>query len=217
MPNLQLAYGLQPSSILGSGANTSGVTEYEINATNTNPIYKYSLVVLTLGGKLDHAGDTAGGTNAPVGVLVGVRYQDRTSQNGTQFSTYWPGANNVNVDSGTIVKATVHDNPDQLFIIATDKSITNRATAQQAVGANASFGTTARLGNFSTGRSTATLSVDSIATTATLPLRIMKLAEIEDSEDYTQAGISFVVRLNAHFNASSSRYDAQTTAPTTGV
>jgi hypothetical protein len=39
----------------------------------------------------------------------------------------------------------------------------------------------------------------------------------EANSDYTAAGIPLIVRLNAHFNATISRFDSQTTAASTGV
>jgi len=59
--------------------------------------------------------------------------------------------------------------------------------------------------------------VASIAATATLPLRIVGLVEDEANNDYTAAGIPLIVRINAHFNATTSRFDSQTTATSTGL
>jgi hypothetical protein len=59
------------------------------------------------------------------------------------------------------------------------------------------------------------LSVSSIAATATLPLRIVGIMEDPANEDFAAAGIPLIVRLNAHFNAGSRRFD--TTAPSTGI
>jgi hypothetical protein len=56
-----------------------------------------------------------------------------------------------------------------------------------------------------------------VATTATLPLRICGILEDYANEDFTAAGIPLIVRLNAHFNAGSRRFDSQTTADSTGI
>ena len=37
------------------------------------------------------------------------------------------------------------------------------------------------------------------------------------NSDYTVAGIPLIVRLNAHFNAGTRRFDSQTTADSTGL
>ena len=121
------------------------------------------------------------------------------------------------MDTNHPVKAFVADNPMQLFKVASDASLTDRATALAAVFANASLGTSARTGSTDTGRANGALSVSSIATTATLPLRVVGIMDDEANSDYTAAGIPLIVRLNAHFNAPTSRFDSQTTATSTGI
>ena len=39
MANSNTAYGLRPVGLVGSGANSTGVTQYEIASDNTNAIY----------------------------------------------------------------------------------------------------------------------------------------------------------------------------------
>ena len=216
MANQETAYGLRPIGLVGSGANSTGVTQYEIAATNANPIYQYGIVVPTAAGVIDYAGATDGGTTQALGVLMGIEYHDSV-QKKPVFLNYWPGSGSVSVDTNYPVKAFVADNPNQLFKVASDASLTNRATALAGVFANASLGTSARTGSTSTGSSDSALSVSSIATTATLPLRIVGIMDDEANSDYTAAGIPLIVRLNAHFNAGTRRFDSQTTADSTGL
>ncbi|MGA0170417.1 MAG: hypothetical protein ACO3JV_12135 [Pseudomonadales bacterium] len=216
MANQETAYGLRPIGLNGAGSNTTGVTQYEIASNNTNAIYQYSIVVPTSAGTIDQAGDTAGGTTPALGVLMGVEYQDSV-QKKPVWLNYWPGSGSVSVDTNYPVKAFVADNPNQLFKVASDATLTNRATALAAVFANASLGTSARGGSTNTGSSTAALNVASIATTATLPLRIVGIMDDVANSDYTAAGIPLIVRLNAHYNSPNARFDSQTTASTTGV
>jgi hypothetical protein len=147
---------------------------------------------------------------------MGVEYVDSVSKKPTWVS-YWPGSGSVSVDTNHPVKAFVADNPNQLFKVASDASLTDRATALAAVFANASLGTSARTGSSDTGNASGALSVSSIATTATLPLRIVGIMDDAANSDYTAAGIPLLVRLNAHHNATNARFDSQTTAPTTGI
>ena len=105
----------------------------------------------------------------------------------------------------------------ELFVVAADATLTDRATALATVFANASLGTSARSGSTDTGKSSAELSVSSVATTATLPLRIVGLVDDDANNDYASAGAHLLVRLNAHFNAGSRRFDSQTTADSTGI
>ena len=101
----------------------------------------------------------------------------------------------------------------QLFVVAADATLTDRATALAGVFANASLGTSARTGSTDTGKSNSQLSVSSIATTATLPLRIVGLVDDAANNDYGSAG----ARINAHFNSGTRRFDSQTTADSTGI
>ena len=216
MANQETAYGLRPIGLVGSGVNSTGVTQYEIASDNTNAIYQYSIVVPLAAGVIDQAGDTAGGTTQALGVLMGVEYVDSV-QKKPVWINYWPGSGSVSVDTNHPVKAFVADNPNQLFKVASDATLTDRATALATVFANASLGTSARTGSTSTGSSNSALSVSSVATTATLPLRIVGIMDDEANSDYTAAGIPLIVRLNAHFNAGSRRFDSQTTADSTGI
>ena len=216
MANQETAFGLRPVGLVGSGANTTGVTEYEIASNNTNAIYNGAIVVPLAAGVIDQAGDTAGGTTQALGVLVGVQYHDST-QKKPVWLNYWPGSGSVSVDTNYPVKALVADDPNQLFVVAADATLTDRATALATVFANASLGTSARSGSTDTGKSSAELNVASVATTATLPLRIVGLVDDDANNDYASAGAHLLVRLNAHFNAGSRRFDSQTTADSTGI
>jgi hypothetical protein len=79
------------------------------------------------------------------------------------------------------------------------------------------LGTSAQAGSTNNGNSTSALGVSTVATTATLPLRIVGIVDDEANSDYTVAGIPLKVRLNAHFNSNASRFDSQTTSLTTGI
>jgi len=216
MANQETAFGLRPVGLVGSGVNSTGVTEYEIASNNTNAIFNGSIVVPTAAGVIDQAGATNGGTTQALGVLVGVQYHDST-QKKPVWLNYWPGSGSVSVDTNYPVKALVADNPNQLFVVAADATLTNRATALAAVFANASLGTSARTGSTDTGKSNSQLGVSTIATTATLPLRIVGLVDDDANNDYASAGAHLLVRLNAHFNAATRAFASQTTADSTGI
>jgi hypothetical protein len=216
MANQETAFGLRPVGLVGSGVNSTGVTEYEIASNNTNAIFNGSIVVPTAAGVIDQAGATNGGTTQALGVLVGVQYHDST-QKKPVWLNYWPGSGSVSVDTNYPVKALIADNPNQLFAVAADATLTNRATALAAVFANASLGTSARTGSTDTGKSNSQLGVSTIATTATLPLRIVGLVDDDANNDYASAGAHLLVRLNAHFNAATRAFASQTTADSTGI
>tara|TARA_R100001460_G_scaffold41521_10_gene77299 strand:+ start:9603 stop:10253 length:651 start_codon:yes stop_codon:yes gene_type:complete len=216
MANQETAYGLRPVGLVGAGVNSTGVTQYEIASNNTNAIFNGAIVVPTAAGVIDQAGATNGGTTQALGVLMGVEYQDSV-QKKPVFINYWPGSGSVSVDTNFPVKAFVADNPNQLFQVASDASLTDRATALATVFANTDLGTSARTGSTNTGRSNSAASVANVAVTATLPLRIVGIVDDEANSDFAAAGIPLLVRLNAHFNAGSRRFDSQTTADSTGI
>jgi len=216
MANESTAYGLRPIGLVGSAVNSTGVTQYEIASDNTNAIFQYGICVPLAAGVITFAGATDGGTTQALGVLMGVEYQDSVSKKPV-FLNYWPGSGSVSVDTNYPVKAFVADNPNQLFKVASDATLTDRATGLATVFANASLGTSARTGSTATGSSNSALGVSTVATTATLPLRIVGILDDEANSDYTAAGIPLTVRLNAHFNANAGGFASQTTALTTGI
>ncbi len=216
MANQETAYGLRPIGMVGSGPNSTGITEYEIASNNTNVIYNGGIVVPLASGYIDYAGDTAGGTTQALGVLTGVMYQDSVRKQPVWLN-YWPGSGAVSVDTNHPVRVYVADNPNQLFQVSSDASLTNRATAVATIFANTDLGTSARTGSTDTGASNSQASVANVATTATLPLRIVGIVDDDANSDYTAAGIPLKVRLNAHFNAGTRRFDSQTTADSLGI
>jgi hypothetical protein len=215
MANQDTAFGLRPIGLNGSAVNSTGVTQYEIAAANTNAIYQFSPVIPLTAGVIDIVGSANGGTVPFLGVLMGVEYVDSSTKK-TVFKNYWPGANNVSVDTNFPVKAFVADNPNQLFRIAADESVTDRATALADVFSNCSLAT-ATSGSTATGRSTAQLDISTAATTATLAMRIVGIVNDVANNDYDAAGVNFIVRFNFHFNAPASSSDSQTNADSTGI
>jgi len=215
MANQDTSFGLRPIGLNGSATNSTGVTQYELAAGNTNAIYQFSPVIPLAGGVIGIVGNANGGTVPFLGVLMGVEYVDSSSKK-TVFKNYWPGANSVSVDTNYPVKAFVADNPNQLFRVAADESVTDRATALADVFSNCSLAT-ATSGSTATGRSTAQLDISTAAVTATLAMRIVGIVDDVANNDYGAAGVNFIVRFNFHFNAPASSSDSQTTADSTGI
>ena len=205
MANTNGAFGLRPVGVVGSGANTTGTTEYRIASGNPNAIYQGSPVIPLASGFIDIVGAAAGGTVGLLGVFWGCEYVSSTTGEKI-FSNHWPGSG---ADSNHPVKAFVYDNPMQTFVIASDASLTSEATARGHVFANANFAT-ATSGVTATGISSAKLGVSTIAATATLQMRIIGIQDDAENADYTAAGIPLIVRLNNHFNASNGAVAAGT-------
>ena len=215
MANQDTAFGLRPIGLNGAGANTTGVTQYEIASNNTNAIFQNSPVIPLAAGVIDIVGNANGGTVPALGVLMGVEYVDSSTKKPV-FKNFWPGSNNASADTNHPIKAFVADNPNQLFMIAADGSSTDRATALSNVFANVSLanGTS---GSTNTGRSTAEMDISTVATTATLFMRIVGLTGDESNLDYDAAGVNYIVRFNFHHNAPVAASASQTTSLSTGI
>ena len=199
MANSQGAFGLRPVGILGQAANSTGTanyTMYEIASGNTNAIYKGSPVIPLTTGYIDIVGAAAGGTVSLLGAFMGCEYVASTTGKPT-WSNYWPGSG---ADSNHPVKAWIADDPNEVFVIATDATWTSKATARAGVFANANFASMTS-GSTTSGMSSGTLAVSTIATTLTLNMRIMGWVDDPSNADFSAAGIGAIVRLNNHFNS----------------
>jgi hypothetical protein len=211
MANTNGSFGLRPVGTVGQNGNTGGLTEYRIASGNTNKMYQGSPVKPLAAGVIDIVGAAAGGTVGLLGVFWGCEYVS-SSTGKTVWSNTWPGSG---ADSTYPIKAFVYDDPMQVFVIASDATLTDEATARAHVFANANF-STATTGDDTTGLSAGRLAVSTIATTNTLNLRVMGIQQDPDNADFAAAGIPVLVRLNNHFNSPNGAI-AGGTVSTTGV
>jgi hypothetical protein len=213
MANINGAFGLRPIGKMGQNTNSTGATEYRI-ASGASAIYQGSPVIPTSTGTIAIAGAAAGGSVGLLGVFWGCEYV--SSVTGEKiFSNYWPGSG---ADSNYPIKAFVYDDPAQLFLIATSNVVAGadtEAEVRAGVFANANFANAAS-GTAATGLSSATLDLNTIATTANLNLRIMGVMDDPENLDYSAAGVGIIVRLNNHFNSPNGAI-AGGTVSTTGV
>ena len=214
MANVNVAYGLKPIGKLGQATNSTGMTEYRIAVANTNPIFQGMPVIPLAAGVIDDLQAAAGGTVSIVGVFGGCEYTS-SSTGKVVWSNYWPGSG---ADTAYPVKAFVYDDPNQLFSVATSNVVAGadtEAEVRTAVFANIALAT-GNSGSTTTGMSSATADLNTIAATNTLALRVMGIVEDPDNADFTVAGIPLIVRINNHFNAPTGSIAAGTVS-TTGV
>ena len=214
MANSNGSFGLKPIGKIGQATNSTGMTEYRIASDNSNPIFSGMAVIPLAGGVIDDLQAAAGGNVSIVGVFGGCEYVSSTTGE-TVFGNFWPGSG---ADSTFPVKAFLYDDPNQLFTIATSNVVAAANTETEiraAVFANIAFAT-GNSGSTSTGMSSATADLNTIAATNTLALRIMGVQNDPDNADFTAAGIPLIVRINNHFNAPTGSIAAATVS-TTGV
>ncbi len=214
MANSNGSFGLRPMGKIGQSTNSTGMTEYRIASDNSNPIFQGMAVIPLAAGVIDDLQAAAGGNVSIVGVFGGCEYVSSTTGE-TIFSNQWPGSG---ADSNFPVKAFLYDNPAQLFTIATSNVVAaanTEAEIRAAVFANIALAT-GNSGSTTTGISSATVDLNTIATTNTLFCRIMGVLDDPENNDFTVAGIPLIVRLNNHFNAPTGSIAAGTVS-TTGV
>jgi len=92
----------------------------------------------------------------------------------------------------------VYDSPMQRFIVCTDASITDEATAKAAIFENAAMSSGAS-GSATTGISSAAMDIDGLSSANTsLPLKVVGIQKDVDNEDFAAAGIQMIVMINNH-------------------
>jgi len=207
MANTQTAYGLRPYGLLGGRSNNMALTQYIIdNASDDETIYNTAIfqgspVIPTDDGTIELVGDATGGTVPLLGVFAGCEYVS-SSTGKPVFRNYYPGSSDV--DSNHDVKAFVYDDPNMLFTIMTSNAQSTNDTEGElknaTVFANAEFAL-ATSGSTTTGLSSATLDLNTLASTAAHNLRIVGVLDQPGNDDFTAAGIPLIVRLNHHFNS----------------
>jgi hypothetical protein len=192
MANTNVAFGLKPINTAGSTPATSGTNAYFIDSS-ASAIFQGSMVKADNGGEIVICSAT-GDTEAPVGVFAGCEYVSSVTGKKV-FSNYWPGSGaNTNFD----IIGYVYDNPMQRFIIATDATITDKATAVAAIFENSQFANGAS-GSTTTGISSAQLDVATLdSSNLSLPLKIVGILDDVENQDFAAAGIPMIVMLNNH-------------------
>ena len=193
MANTNVAFGLKPINAAGSAPATQGTNAYFIGGT-ADAIYQGSPVKADNGGSIVIASAT-GDTEALVGVFAGCEYVSASTGKKT-FSNYWPGSGSADTDFDII--GYVYDSPMQRFIVCTDASITDEATAKAAIFENAAMSSGAS-GSTTTGISSAAMDVDGLSSANTsLPLKVVGIQKDVDNEDFAAAGIQMIVMINNH-------------------
>ena len=187
MPNTNVGFGLKPLSHVDMGTNA-----YFIDS-GASAIYQGSLVKADNGGEIVIASAT-GDTQKMVGVFAGCEYV--SSATGKKvFSNYWPGSG---ADTNFDIVGFVYDNPLQRFVVCTDATITNRATAIAAIFENTQLNSGAG-GSTTTGISNAQMDVATLdASDTSLPLKIVGILDDVENKDFAAAGIPMIVMINNH-------------------
>ena len=157
--------GAEPVDTLSaSGSFTGKVRHIKIASGYSTDIFYGDFVKLVSSGTVEKAAVTTSVVAGTVGIFVGCNYTDPTTQQPT-YNQYYPAST-----AASDIVAYVVDDPDLLFQMQADEAI-----AQTGLGNNVSAVNTA--GSTSIGRSRNALDGGSIATTNTLPLRVVDFVD----------------------------------------
>ena len=205
MANANVAFGFKPVGKHGSSPATQGTSQYFI-ASDASAIFQGSPVKAELTGGTIQIGSATGNGDQLVGIFAGCEYVDATTGK-LKFSNTWPGSGSANTNFD--IKGFVYDNPAQRFIIASDGTNTDRATAKADIFKTADIASGAS-GNTTTGISSAVLDISTAEDTDTSNVvMILGIHEDVTNADHSAAGVSYIVKINNHALNSS---DADATA-----
>ena len=194
MANSNVKFGLKPINAMG-GTNPGSTNMYFI-ASDASAIFQGSPVQAELsGGTIQVLGNATGDTKQILGVFAGCEYVDNATKK-LKFSNTWPGSGSA--DTNHDIKGFVYDNPMQRFIICSDGTNTDRATAKADVFKTAEI-ENATSGNTTTGISTAQIDISTAEDSdPSNPLLILGIQEDVENSDHSAAGIQYIVKLNNH-------------------
>ena len=194
MANINVAFGLKPVGMHGSSPATQGTSQYFI-ASNASAIFQGSPVKAELTGGTIQIASATGNGDQLVGVFAGCEFVDATTGK-LRFSNTWPGSGSANTNFD--IKGFVYDNPAQRFIIASDGTNTDRATAKADIFKTADIASGAS-GNTTTGISSAVLDISTAEDTDTSNVvMILGIHEDVTNADHSAAGVSYIVKINNH-------------------
>ena len=194
MANSNVKFGLKPINAMG-GTNPGSTNMYFI-ASDASAIFQGSPVQAELsGGTIQVLGNATGDTKQILGVFAGCEYVDNTTKK-LKFSNTWPGSGSA--DTNHDIKGFVYDNPMQRYIICSDGTNTDRATAKADVFKTAEI-ENATSGSTTTGISTAQIDISTAEDSdPSNPLLILGIQEDVENEDHSAAGIQYIVKINNH-------------------
>ena len=184
-PTVSAPYGLKPVNLIGGQVYAGSTRLLKIASGYAANIFYGDVVKLVSSGTVEK--DTGTSTGTPVGVFMGCTYTDPSSKQ-PRWSQYWP--------TGTVAsdaQAYVVDDPDVLFKVAAVSSGTTVAFyAQTVIGLNVSL--VQNSGSTTTGDSAVAIDGSAVATTVSLPIRI--IAGVPDTANASGEFCEFICKWN---------------------
>jgi hypothetical protein len=200
VPNTNAPFGFIPYRGNGAAPTYELATRY-IKSDNTTKIFQGDPVIPLTTGYITQM--SAGGTVRCEGIFSGCKYLS-TSQKRVVWSNYWPGA-----DASSDVEAYLYSNPQMQFEVQSSDSAGTAAVAFANIGEYVNIGYGIGLsgtpnGNTANGLSTASVNVNTLATTVTHPFIVVGLIDSPPGAEGTDAASEFN-RVIVAFNNASSR------------
>jgi hypothetical protein len=184
--------GAEPTDTLSaSGSFTGKVRHMSIASGYGTAIFYGDFVKLVAAGTVEKSAITTAVVAGTVGIFVGCSYTDPTS-NQLTFNQQFPAST-----AASDIMAYVVDDPDLVFRMQGDGSI-----AQTGLGNNVSLVNTA--GSTSIGRSKNAVDASTIATTNSLPARIVEFVDGPSStvgDTYTDVLVTYLPLSHAYETA----------------
>ena len=181
--------GAEPVNTLSASGSYNGkVRHIKIASGYGTAIFYGDFVKLVAAGTLEKAAVTTSVVAGTVGIFVGCSYTDPSTSQMT-FNQQFPAST-----AASDIMAYVVDDPKLVFKMQGDEAI-----AQTGLGNNISAVSTA--GSTSIGRSKNALDGGSIATTNTLPLRVLEFVEGPNStvgDAYTDCLVTYLPLSHAY-------------------
>jgi hypothetical protein len=191
-PTIDKPYGLKPINLIGGQvyAGSTRLIPITTSAVNYNTaIFFGDVVKLVATGTAEvETGTSTVSTQGVVGIFMGCTYTNPATKQKV-FQQYWPGyASGV-----TDAQAYVVDDPDVLFKVAAVSSGTTIAFyGQSAVGNNVAL--VQNSGSTTTGDSAIAINGATLATTASLPIRVVDV--VPDTANAAGNFCEFICKFN---------------------
>jgi len=190
-PTVSKPYGLRPINLIGGQPYAGSTRLMSIANGYGTDIFYGDVVKRVANGTVEK--DSGTSTATPVGIFMGCTYTNPTTKQ-KQFAQNWPAGTQA-----TDAQAYVVDDPDVLFKMAAVSATTTVAFyGPDVVGANAAL--VQNSGSNTTGDSAIGLDGASIATTASLPIRIVDI--VPDTSNSSNGYCEFVCKFNAPYATS---------------
>ena len=193
-PTIDAPYGLVPVGLIGGRSFAGATRSMKIASNYGTAIGKGDLVKRVSDGTVDRdASTTAFGATGTLGIFMGCQYTDpNTSQ--LTFNNQYPGS-----IVASDIDAFVVDDPDVVMKVAVCSATTTVATvARTVIGNNATI--ISNTLNTTNGRAKLALLSSSVATTLSLPLKIIDV--VEDTKTGSDAFQEVLVVFNAPYESS---------------